>query len=213
MNCLLLGQKHDFNTPGTKLEKSDLNENLIGLYHHAKGLETADISNLYSADLRALVTECLIRESMKRPGAVDLVTRCLEGKNNAIRAMALLLASASDIPEKLKNMPSRPLKPPEPPQEWLNDLDHFEYDISDETFANQVMIPQEKFASGGIIRRAAKSLTKLAANIPPPTTPDPHKYFGRFEKFTKILSSPLGGSGSGSDLEFNSDDDISPPHV
>jgi hypothetical protein len=198
MNCLLLGQKTHFNREGLVLHKSNLNEELENNYHHAIGLDTDEIKANYSADLRALVMECLLRESTKRPSAVDLVIRCKAGKKSVEEALKYLRVAQNPLPvsDALSTMPFIPLKPPEPPQEWVNDIDNFEYDMSDETFADHYMIPQVPLARG-LLDRAARGFGSVASSIKhtaqiftPPDTPSPNRAWGDIGGYIGSKSPP-----------------------
>jgi serine/threonine protein kinase len=223
MNCLLLGQKRHFNIDDTTLHKSKLNDDLRGQWHHAIDLETRFISELYSSDLRALVTECLLRESLNRPSSVELVNRCQAGKAAADKVSRDTNRPHGHIPEKLKTMRLIPLKPPEPPEDWLNDINHFESDIDEQTWRNYTTLPQARISSPTIFRKAAGELVRVASSLTsinsPPATPSKSLFRQGLGTFRRGLQSPPSSLSNPADADGPDDgeflditkDETSPP--
>jgi hypothetical protein len=202
MNCLLLGQKLNFNQPGTTLYQSQLNDTLKrGLWHHAMDLETEPVSSTYSKELRALITECLLHESLKRPPAVNLAARCERGLEDAQQATKAAGITPDNVPDRLRNLPIIPLKPPEPPNLWINDKENLEYDLAEGTFADPNM-PPALMGSPGVIGSIANSLQQFSPPAQMVTSGVIAGFTSRFQTFSPPMTPPrlfgfFGGPGSG----------------
>jgi DNA repair exonuclease SbcCD nuclease subunit len=119
MNCLLLGRYIDFNSEenSAKAKTSQLkskNQNLRLVVNHSVDLDTQEVTGRFSESLRALIQECLFRESLLRPKSTELVSRTREGLAMALRVVRVLDPRSSPLNE----VPFTSLEPDEPPMAW-----------------------------------------------------------------------------------------------
>jgi len=119
MNCLLLGRYIDFNSEenSEKVKISKLkskNPHLRLVVNHSVDLDTQETKSRFSETLRALIQECLLRESLLRPKSTELVSRTRQGLETALRAVRDLDSRNSPMSE----VPFAALEREEPPTAW-----------------------------------------------------------------------------------------------
>lgn len=178
MNMLLLGRSLHFNVEGVTLVHSNLTPQLQLGATHSIELDTAPVSDLYSATLRALVMECLLREPLQRPVSIDLVARCQAGLAAALTQQRSNPAVAS--PEALAHIPTVGLRPPEPPHSWIYDPLVNEWNEDDEFNATSGLprgarsLPSSP-TSPGLATRLSGLVSQLSStslsSLTPPSTP------------------------------------------
>ncbi|KAE8445529.1 hypothetical protein EG329_013292 [Mollisiaceae sp. DMI_Dod_QoI] len=138
INAVILRAHMDFNPDdikGAKPPLADLSElkspstmrhiNLASQLNHSQGLESKEITDLYSLSLLTLVQECLFREPEHRPKAQDLIDYTNLGLQKAMLKLNLLKRSFKYpiLPPPFRNMKiSSGVEPPEPPTAW--NIDH-----------------------------------------------------------------------------------------
>ncbi|KAG0647414.1 Serine threonine-kinase GIN4 [Hyphodiscus hymeniophilus] len=146
MNCLLVGNFINFNADDTSPPTICTDNHWLRRgYNHSIGLNTDDMRQRYSDNLRTLIMECMMREATFRPKSTDLAIRTAA----ALQTADFVAKNRPILPPSVAAIPMVGLLQPEPPLEW--DIDTSEYDIAQRDYVIVPDIPSPTPDTGGFL--------------------------------------------------------------